>query len=109
RIYYERHPDAPGRREQYRSKWEYHRQEAEKLLPKTADAYLLRAMSAAAVPKTLDLLDKALELDEGHYDSLRERAYLSYAGKHYYKMAKDAARMIGIQPDNSLGYSLSAQ
>ncbi|MBW8040349.1 MAG: protein kinase [Planctomycetes bacterium] len=108
RIYYESHPDVPGKREEYRSKWEYHRQEAEKLLPQTADAYLLRAMSAAAVPKTLDLLDKALELDEGHYDSLRERAYLSYAGKHYYKMAKDAARMIGIEPDNPLGYSLSA-
>jgi len=108
KIYYESDPDAPGRTEEYRLKWEHHRQEAEKLLPHTADAYLLRAMSAGTVAKTLDLLNKALELDESHYDSLRERAYLSYASKNYYKMAKDAAIMIGIQPDNPLGYSLSA-
>ncbi len=107
-IYYESDPDAPGRTEDYRLKWEHHRREAERLLSQSADAYLLRAMTAGAVQQKLTLLNKALEYDERHYDSLRERAYLSYAGKNYYKMAKDAATMIGIQPDNPLGYSLSA-
>lgn len=107
-IYYESDPDAPGRTDNYRLKWEHHRQEAEKLLPQSPDTYLLQAMASGTVPKTLTLLNKALKYDERHYDSLRERAYLSYAGKSYYKMAKDAATMIGIQPNNPAGYLLSA-
>ncbi|MHC4539552.1 MAG: hypothetical protein ACYS74_07195 [Planctomycetota bacterium] len=108
KIYYEGDPIGPGRTEQYRLKWEYHRKVAEKLLPETADAYLLQAISAGTVPRTLGLLDKALELDKRHYESLRERAYLSYASKDYFKMFKDSGEMIGIQPENSVGYSLRA-
>jgi hypothetical protein len=33
---------------------------------------------------------------------------LAYAEEDYYRMAKDAARMVGVQPENPLGYSLSA-
>ncbi|MFC1766049.1 protein kinase [Planctomycetota bacterium] len=108
RIYYDTDPNTPGSTEERVSKWEHHRQEAERLLPKTADACLLRALSTSTVPLAIDYLNKAIEIDARHYDSLRERAYLSYAEGDYYKMAKDAARMVGIQPENPLGYSLSA-
>ena len=60
KIYYDSDPDAPGRTKEYRLKWEYHRQEAERLLPHTADAYLLRAMSAGTVQKSVEFLNKAL-------------------------------------------------
>lgn len=108
RIYYDGDPGAPERTEEYRLQWEHHQREAERLLPKTADTYLLKAVNTSLVPKTLELLKKALELDESHYGSLRERAYWSYAANDYYKMAKDAARMINVQPKNELGYALSA-
>ncbi len=106
RIYYENDPDAPGRTATYRSKWEYHREKAEELLPETADAYLLRAVSAGTVPKALQYIDKALELDKNHYDSLRMRSSLSYASRDYHKMIKDAAQMTAIEPNNPQGYSL---
>lgn len=108
KIYYDSDPDAPGRTEEYRRKWEHHRREAERLLPPSADTCLLQARRAGTVPKTLELLDRALELDSGHYDSIRERAYVSYAGRNFVEMLKDAGRMMGIRPGHSLGYSLSA-
>jgi tetratricopeptide (TPR) repeat protein/tRNA A-37 threonylcarbamoyl transferase component Bud32 len=108
RIYYDSDPDALGRTEEYRRKWEHHRRQAERLLPPSADTYLLQARRAGTVRKTLELLDRALELGSGHYDSIRERAYISYAGRDFVKMLKDASMMIAIRPGHSLGYSLSA-
>jgi len=108
KIYYDSDPDALGRTEEYRLKWEHHHSQAEKLLPMSADAYLLKATSAGTVRKTLELLDKALELDDKHYDSLRERAYLHYLNKDYFKMATDAVKMTVIRPNHPLGYSLCA-
>ena len=40
-IYYESDPDAPGRTNDYRQKWEHHHKEAERLLPESADSYVL--------------------------------------------------------------------
>ncbi len=45
----------------------------------------------------------ALELDKQHYDSLRERAHIYYSQHDYEKVARDAARMIGIRPDKPQG------
>ncbi|MHC4426415.1 MAG: serine/threonine protein kinase, partial [Planctomycetota bacterium] len=86
KIYYDSDPDALGRTEEYRRKWEHHRRQAERLLPPNADAYLLQATSAGTVRKTLELLDRALELDDKHYDSLRERAFLSYVGQDFFQV-----------------------
>ncbi|MHC4240793.1 MAG: protein kinase domain-containing protein, partial [Planctomycetota bacterium] len=108
KIYYDSDPYAPGRTEEYRLKWEHHHHQAEQLLLLSADTYLLQAISAGTVRKTFELLDRALKLDDKHYDSLRERTNLHYLNKDYFKMATDAARMIGIRPDHALGYSLSA-
>jgi serine/threonine protein kinase len=108
KIYYDSDPAAPGRTEEYRHKWEYHRQEAARLLPESADAYLLQAMGAGTVRKTLEVLDRALKLDGRHYQSLRQRAHLHYINKDYLMMARDAAKMTVIRPDQALGYSLSA-
>jgi tetratricopeptide (TPR) repeat protein len=108
KIYYDNDPDALGRTEEYRRKWQHHRREATRLLPESADAYLLQAISAGTVPKTFDLLDRALELDDRHYDSLRERAFLAYVARDFIGVVKDASQMIVIRPDRTLGYSLRA-
>ena len=108
KLYYDNDPDALGRTEEYRRKWEYHRREAARLLPESADACLLRAITAGTVPKTFALLDRAVQLDSRHYDSLRERAFLNFVCRDLIAVVKDASQMIGIRSDSSLGYSLRA-
>lgn len=107
-IFYDSIPTIPEQRQEYQQTWEYHRQKAEELLAGTANYNLLRAQSAMAVETKHDLLNKALELDRGHFDSLREQAYLYHLAGEYEKMSRNAARMMGIRPDDPLGYSLSA-
>ncbi len=65
---------------------EEHRRQAEALLPQTAEAYFLRAMTAITVKEQLASLNQALELDGGHYESHRLRAFLYYASRRYEKM-----------------------
>jgi serine/threonine protein kinase/Tol biopolymer transport system component len=87
---------------------EEHRQRAEALLPETAQAYFLRAMTAVTVKEQLASLDKALQLDPGHYESRRLRAFTYYASRKYEKMEHDALAMIVLRPRDSLGSSLRA-
>jgi serine/threonine protein kinase/tetratricopeptide (TPR) repeat protein len=107
-IYYEGDPWAPGKTEQYRTKWEFHSQQAEKLIAGTAPYYFLQARATPVVKTKLELLAQALDADKTHYDSLRERAYIYYAQCDYDKMALDASRMIGLRPDNPQGHLLCA-
>jgi len=107
-IYYNGDPCAPGGTQEYYQRWQQHREQAEQLIADTASYYFLRAKAAYSVKEMLDMLGKALELDKQHYDSLRERAQIYYSQHDYDKMARDAARMIGIRPDNPHGYALSA-
>jgi serine/threonine protein kinase/tetratricopeptide (TPR) repeat protein len=107
-IYYEGDPCAPGETSEFYQKWQEHREQAEQLIAGTAQYYFLRAKAAYGVREMLEMLGKALELDKQHYDSLRERALIYYSQHDYEKMARDAARMIGIRPDNPHGYALSA-
>jgi tetratricopeptide (TPR) repeat protein len=107
-IYYEGDPCAPGETSEFRQRWQDHREQAEQLIAGTAPYYFLRAQAAYSVKEMLKMLGKALELDKQHYDSLRERAHIYYSQHDYEKMARDAARMIGIRPDNPQGYALSA-
>jgi len=87
---------------------EEHRQKAEKLLPETADAYFLQAMTALTIKERYDLLYKAMRIEPGHYESCRLRALMHYASRKYEKMKEDARVMIVLQPDAPLGYSLHA-
>jgi serine/threonine protein kinase/tetratricopeptide (TPR) repeat protein len=107
-IYYEGDPCAPGKTSEFHQRWQEHREQAEQLIAGTAPYYFLRAQAAYGVKEMLEMLGKALKLDKQHYDSLRERAHIYYSQHDYEKMARDAARMIGIRPDKPQGYALSA-
>jgi serine/threonine protein kinase/Tol biopolymer transport system component len=87
---------------------EEHRRQAETLLPETAEAYFLRAMTAITVKDQLEALDKALQLDPDHYESLRQRAYTYYASRKYERMREDALGMMYLRRRDPLGYSLRA-
>jgi len=73
-----------------------------------AEAYFLRAMTALTVKEQLASLDKALELDSGHYESRRLRAYTYYASRKYDRLRDDALVMTILRPRDPLGYSLRA-
>ncbi|MCX5645090.1 MAG: protein kinase [Phycisphaerae bacterium] len=87
---------------------EEHRRQAETLLPETADAYFLRAMTALTIKEQLAALDKALQLDPSHYESRRLQAYTYYASRKYEKMKDDALAMTILRPRDPLGYCLHA-
>lgn len=107
-IYYNADPCAPGGTREYYQRWQSHREKAEQLIADTASYYFLRAKAAYGVKETLDMLAETLERDKQHYDALRERAQIYNSQYDYEKMVRDAARMIGIRPDNPQGYALSA-
>jgi tetratricopeptide (TPR) repeat protein len=107
-TYYEGDPNNAAEISELQQKWDYHRQKAEELLSGTATYDFLQGAAANAVPRKLRFLSQALEKDGQHFDSLRERVYLYYAAEDYVKMLSDASRMIGIRPENPLGYSLRA-
>ncbi|MCX5644314.1 MAG: protein kinase [Phycisphaerae bacterium] len=87
---------------------EEHRQKAEELLPETAEAYYLRAMTAVTVGEQLAALDKALQINPDDYASLRMRAFTYYASRKYQKMEHDAFAMTILGGRDPLGYSLRA-
>jgi len=87
---------------------EEHRKNAETLLPETAEAYFLRAMTAMTVKEQLASLDKALQFDPAHYESRRSRAFTYYASRKYDRLRDDALGMVILRPRDPLGYSLSA-
>lgn len=88
---------------------EKHRKQAEAMLPETAEAYFLRAMTALTVKEQLASLDKALELDSSHYESRRLRAYTYYASRKYDRLRDDALAMTILRPRDPLGYALRAK
>jgi len=98
--------ESPSRDTKNLEKANEYRQKAEDLLPETAEAYFLRAMTALPIREKLDLLDKALRLDPGHYESYRMRAFTHYASRRYDRMQDDALAMIVLRPRDPLGYSL---
>jgi tetratricopeptide (TPR) repeat protein len=81
---------------------------ANELLPKSAEAYFFRATMAFAIKDKLDLLERALQLDPGHYDCLKLRALIYYASRQYESMKDEARIMIALKPMDPLGYSLCA-
>jgi len=104
RIYLE----AAGNDSSMSSKAQHHLLQGERLMPKTAEAYLLRAMTAQSAPETLGWLNDALELDPTHYGARRARALAWCALGDYRDMETEASTMIGSQPGNPVGYLLRA-
>jgi len=91
-----------------RTEIEEYRRRAEELLPKTAEAYFLRAMSALTIKEQLAALDKALQLDSTHYESRRLRAFTYYASKKHERMKDDALVLSILRPKESMGCTLRA-
>ena len=104
RIYLESAAGDPHMKD----KAEVQLQHGEQLLPRTAEAYLLRAMIAQTVQGTLGWLNEALQLDPSNYGARRTRALTYYALREYHDMETEASVMIGSQPKNPAGYSLRA-
>ncbi|MBN2588945.1 MAG: protein kinase [Sedimentisphaerales bacterium] len=89
-------------------KADVHMEQGEKLMPSTAEAYLLRAMISQTVQETLGWLADALELDPSNYSARRTRALTYYALGEYREMETETSVMVGSQPKNPAGYSLRA-
>lgn len=104
RIYLE----SAARDPHMKNKAEVHLQHGEQLLPRTAHAYLLRAVIAQTVQETIRWLEEALQLDPANYDAHRARALTCFALGEYHDMETEASIMIGSQPKNPMGYSLRA-
>lgn len=87
---------------------ERYQKKAQELLPDTAEAYYLRAMTAFMIPEKLELLAHALDLDPGHYPSRRLRALTYHASRKYEQLKEDALLMTHVRPGDPLGYFLRA-
>jgi serine/threonine protein kinase len=108
RIYLESDPGDPETTEEYQRKAKEHQQKGEKLFSESPEAYYNRSMMAGSVNSILKWLDKALELNPSHYDSLEARALANYALKKYDDMMEDASVMIGNESSNQRGFALRA-
>ncbi len=107
-IYYHQAGSSLGHATETVQRWQHHRAEAERRIGGTAQDYFLKACATSIVSEKLDLLDKALQQNRQHYDSLRERAYIRLAQHDYEKTLRDADRMQSIRPEDPQGYFLSA-
>jgi len=87
---------------------EEHRRQAEALLPETAEAHFLRAMTALTIKEQLAALDKALKLDPGHYEARRLQVFTYYASRKYDRMREGTLAMTILRPRDPLGHSLRA-
>ncbi|MBN1509248.1 MAG: protein kinase [Sedimentisphaerales bacterium] len=85
-----------------------HEAMATSMLPETAEAYTLRAMTAADQEESLAWLDRAIALDPSHYPARKARALIYYCRAEDEKAVEDVAVMIALRPKNYLGYALRA-
>jgi tetratricopeptide (TPR) repeat protein len=108
RIYLESDPGDPDTTQLYQKKAREHQQKGEELFSESAEAYFNRAMIAGTVNKTLECLNKAVDLDPGHYPSRKARALAYYAIGDYRNMERDAVVMTSLRNWDALGHSLMA-
>ena len=85
-----------------------HQERAESLLPRTAEAYYLRALTTSTPESAVGWLSRALDLDPSHYPSRKTRAMAHYACGDYIHMRHDVEAAIALRPADSLGYALRA-
>ena len=89
-------------------KAEEHRQLAESLQPRTADACVLRAMTADTPDIMIEWLSEALELEPYNYAALQTRALAFYGLDKFDRMRQDARVIVATRPKDSFGYALRA-
>jgi len=85
-----------------------HEARAASMLPETAEAYSLRAMTAPNPEKALQWLDRAIALDPAHYPSRKARVLIYYSLAEDQKMVEDVTALIALRPKDFLGYALRA-
>jgi len=85
-----------------------HRQQAEAILPSTADGYALRALTAPTPDEAVTWLNQALSVDPSHFASRKARALVRYGQRDYARMLRDVEAIIALRPNDSLGYALRA-
>ena len=81
---------------------------ARTMLPETAEAYVLRAMTAPNQDEALAWLDRAIVLDPSHYPARKARALIYYCRAEDEKAVEDVAALIALRPKSYLGYVLRA-
>jgi tetratricopeptide (TPR) repeat protein len=81
---------------------------AASMLPDTAEAYCLRAITAPNPQEALQWLDRAITLDPSDYPSRKARALTYYRLGEDEKMIEDVGALIALRPADSLGYALRA-
>ena len=90
------------------AKVEEHEALAASILPETAEAYALRAMTATSTDQALQWLDRAITLDPTHYPSLKARVLIQFTRGEDEKMIEDVAALIALRPRDFLGYAIRA-
>ena len=85
-----------------------HEARAESLLPETAEAYVLRAMTALDAKETLQWLNRAIVLDPSYYPARKARALFHYRRVDDEQAIEDISVLIALRPEDSLGYALRA-
>jgi serine/threonine protein kinase len=85
---------------------QWHRDESSKLLPDTADTYILHAWEAENSTEALEWLDKAVKQDPGHYTAREVRALVHSGLRDYINVKHDAGVLVGLRPKNYMGYAL---
>jgi serine/threonine protein kinase len=108
RIYLKSGTGDPETKKEYQQKAEEHQRKGENLFSESAEAYFNRSMMAGTAEKTLDYLNKGIELDRKHYDSLSARALAYYALRDYRKMELDARSMQTLREQDPTGFSFQA-
>ncbi|MBN1507256.1 MAG: protein kinase [Sedimentisphaerales bacterium] len=81
---------------------------ATSMLPDTAEAYVLRAITAPTQDEALEWLNRAIALDASYYPAHKARALIYYSRMEDEKAVEDVAALIVLRPKGYLGYALRA-
>ena len=85
-----------------------HQEQANSLLPRSANGHAMRALTAANPDEALQWLEKALALNPSHYASREARALIRYGMHDYVGMRLDAEAIVVLRPQYYMGYALRA-
>lgn len=94
-------PHNPDKAKEYR-------QLAESLQPHTADAHVLRAITAETPDVTINWLSQALDLEPGNHAARQARAWAYYGSHDFAKMLQDAEVIVATRPKDKFSYALRA-
>jgi serine/threonine protein kinase/Tfp pilus assembly protein PilF len=81
---------------------------AASMLPETAEAYSLRAMTSSSPEIALQWLNKAIKLDPSHYPSRKARVLTYYGLGEVQKVREEVGVLIALRPADYLGYAIRA-